>query len=148
MTVATVHEIGRYPYVVKRYVDYLTGRMPDVLVCTKIPTNPDRELIVTINSMPAWSHPSRVLAWRQLVFGAHAVNPSTPPISLELQAGELCEQVRAEVKWSSSLTSRGVNHVCREAAIVGEPARFDLLDEPTPRFQTTINVLLRESYRY
>jgi hypothetical protein len=140
MAPATVHDIGRYPYVVKRYVDYLSGRMPDVLVCTKIPTNPDRELIVTINSMPAWSHASRVLAWRQLVFGAHAPT--------EFKAGELCERVRGEVKWSSSLVSRGVNHICREAAIVGEPARFDLLDEPTPRFQTTINVLLREGYRY
>jgi hypothetical protein len=136
---ATVTDIGRYHYAPKRFVDYLTARMPDALVCTKIPTNPQRELIVTINSMAAWSSPNPQLSWRQLVFGCHAPT--------EMRAGELCERVRAEVMYSSSWRSMGRNYVCRKAAIVGEPARFDLLDEPTPRFQVTINVLFREAYR-
>lgn len=123
---------GRYRYMPKVYIDYLSEKMPDVHFCTKIPNDADGRPVVTVSTQPAGSHTNRFMAWRWLVFGCHA--------RTELAAGELCEQVRAQV-WQSRY-----DNICHQVLTIGEPARFDLLDEPTPRFQTILGVLLREIY--
>lgn len=125
---------GRFRYATKLYVDYLSVRMPGVLVATKIPTDAIRDgrPLVVIDSVSAGGYPNLVLATRRLVFSCYDED--------ELSAGELCEWVRAEVRASRYA------YICRRAEVVGEPARFDRPDEPVPRFQTTIDVLLRESY--
>lgn len=130
---------GRYAYAPKLYIDYLSARMPGVFIATRIPTDAVRggRPLVVIDTIPAGGMPGNaalVLARRWLVFSCFDTD--------ETGAAELCEWIRAEV-----LLSRYA-HLCRAATVNGEPARFDRPDEPIPRFQTTIEVVLRENYRH
>lgn len=128
---------GRFRYAPKLFVDYLKTEMPDVWPCTKIPK--DRQAppvngrpIVHISTVPGPAHSSRQLSWRRLIFDCTADD--------EISCGDVCEDVR------SAVVASRYDHICRDTTIVGEPARVDLGDEPVPRFQVTIDVLLRETY--
>lgn len=132
---------GQYPYAPKLIADYLTALLPGVRVCTRIPSE-RTGMVVQIGMVQAAVHAggggADVLAWRRLIFTCLADN--------ELAGGQLCERVRSLVM-AARYPTRSRPAVIRNAQMIGEPARVDLRDEPTPRHQTTIDVLLRETYR-
>ena len=134
---------GRYRYAARLMVDYFKTELPHVWPCTKIPK--DRQAppcsgrpVVLISSVQAGGPPvgphgsNLVLAWRRLIFQVIGDD--------EEQAADVCEEVR------SAVVRARYAHVIRGTSILGEPGRLDVPDEPVPRFQTTIDVLLREHY--
>lgn len=118
------------PYPVKVYKDYLATRLTGVRVASKVPANRPASL-VTITTAPAGeSAKPDQLSWRRLVFQCRHADEAT--------AAALCEQLRGEV-----LQSRFASIGVRKVRIVGEPANFPDLDDSTPRFQLTVDVLMR-----
>ncbi|OBJ26968.1 hypothetical protein [Mycobacterium sp. 1245801.1] len=123
-----------YPYAAKVYRDYLDSCLDaDVRVASNVPGDrPDR--LVTIWTAPAGTTDKpRVFSWRRLIFQCWDVD--------EIAAGELCETVRSYVV-DSIYHHLGV----RKVKVVGEPSRFDDPGDSSPRFQTTIDVLLRAQF--
>jgi hypothetical protein len=126
-------ETRQYPYAPKVVKDYLDPNLPGVWVTTEVPTNWQAESssLVTIEMVPATSEENLVLSTRRLIIQCWN--------SDELDAGNLAERVRQlmfdvrynRVRWM------------RSTVIVGEPGRFDDPDTAMPRFQLTVDVLLR-----
>lgn len=120
------------PYPVKVFKDYLTPLMVGVRVASKVPATRPASL-VTITTAPAGeSAKPEQLSWRRLVFRCYHADEAT--------AADLCEQVRDDV-----LQSRFARIGVRKVRIVGEPANFPDPDDSTPRFQLTVDVLMRVS---
>jgi len=72
-------------------------------------------------------------------------DPDDPPP--EIVAAGVCDQVRSNVMIAAhGHAPKPFRGVIRDVQILGEPGRVDLADEPRPRFQTTIDVLLREHH--
>lgn len=120
-----------YAYVGKIYRDYLAELVPaGVRVASKVPaTRPAR--LVTITTAPAGSSPKpRILSWRRLILQCWAGN--------EIAAAELCELVRDLV-----VESRYARLGVRQVRVIGEPGQFNDPADDSPRFQTTIDVLIR-----
>lgn len=131
---------GEFPFAVKVFIDYLShcfeqdDIIPGVEVRTKVTIDDyiAGRKVITIRPLPAGAYPVKQLSTRRLEFGCIAPT--------ELEAGQLCERLR------SYLAPAPTAHVCRRVQIVGEPARVDRNDEPTPRYQLTIDALMRERY--
>lgn len=140
--------LGVYPYAPLLYVDYLQPLLDaqygkgKARACTEMPTKRP-QWVVQISTAPASQHESMVLAWRRLIFTCSV----TPQPDDELLAAWLCERVRTWVKRSRYQQRRaGPPPIAVRVNVIGEPSRFDRPDEPAKRFQTTIDVLLRETY--
>lgn len=122
-----------FPYAPKVVRDYLVSTLPnDVRVATSVPANRPAKL-VTITTAPAGDKNNLVLSPRRLIIQIHHADEQT--------AGELAEYIFSLMKTSKYVTGNGI----RDVSVVGTPARFDDPDDSTPRFQMTVDVLLRSS---
>lgn len=123
-----------YPYAAKVYHDYLASRLDsDVRVASSVPTQRPPRLVKIWTAPAGTTDKPTVFAWRRLIFQCWDVD--------EVAAGELCETVRSYVV-DSIYHHLGV----RRVKVIGEPSRFDDPGDSSPRFQTTIDVLLRAHF--
>lgn len=125
---------GTYPYAPKIVRAYLTSVLgAGVRVATDVPATKSEKL-VTITTAPTSGGNSLALSPRRLIIQCHAAD--------EAVAGELAEQVFAHLKAAKYVQGNGL----RDVSVVGTPARFDDPDDSTPRFQMTVDVLLRATF--
>lgn len=120
-----------FPYVAQVVKDYLVDHLdPSVHVATKVPASkPDS--LVTITTVPVRGPQNLVLSLRRLTL--YCWN------SDEQVAGDLAETVR---QLMVDARANGAAWI-RNVEIIGEPARVDDPDTGKPRFQLTVDVLLR-----
>lgn len=122
---------GVIPYAPKAVRDHLASVLgPDVRVATKVPAERPAKL-VTITTAPTGGGTNLVLSPRRLIIQVYNAD--------EQVAGELAETVFAHLKTAHFIKGNGLRNV----TVVGTPARFDDPDDSTPRFQMTVDVLLR-----
>lgn len=120
----------QFPYAVKVVADYLRINLGGIRVATEVPATWSGSL-VTVTSVPGSGPRNLVLSMRRMVIQCWNSN--------ELVAGTLAEQVRqllVDVPYTGVRWLRDVN-------VVGEPGRFDDPDTGVPRFQLTVDVLVR-----
>jgi hypothetical protein len=150
----TAPPVGTISYVVAVLHDYLcnytgcsAGHPPGVLpeevrVATEVPADrPPLLVIITTASTGAGAH-SDVLSWRRVTLYCSAPD--------ELVAGRLAETVfgwlrSAEQEKQAGRQLQGTGFRC--VNVVGTPARLDDPDDSTPRFQMTVDVLLRTVFQ-
>jgi len=121
------------PYAPKVVREYLASVLPaDVRVATKVPANRPAKL-VTITTVPTGDSNNLVLSPRRLIIQVWHADEET--------AGELAETVCAHMRNARFIPGNGIRNV----TIVGTPGRFDAPNDPTPRFQMTVDVLLRSA---
>lgn len=119
-----------FPYVVDVVQDYLAGELPSVRVATKVPKERPNRLVI-ITTVPAGpSQKPRYLSTRRVVLQCWDTTESA--------AGNLAETVR-DLMLEAPFEHIGI----RRTTVVGEPARFDDATSNTPRFQLTVDLLLR-----
>jgi hypothetical protein len=138
----TTPALGVVKYAPKVVRDYLAGykdadgnTVPGVLdpairVSTDVPANRPT-LLVTITSASTGGDDNIVLSNRRIII--HCYHPN------EAAAGNLAETVYAHMRNARFVPGSGIYNV----TTVGTPARLDDPDDGTPRFQTTLDVLLR-----
>jgi hypothetical protein len=127
MTAPVLGTVAYAPLTVKTYLDGVLDA--NVRVATEVPA--DRPaLLVVIATVPTGDGGNLVLSWRRLTIYCSAAD--------EMTAGQLAETVFAQLK-SARYAGAGI----RAVTVVGVPARFDDPDDGTPRFQMTVDVLLR-----
>lgn len=124
------------PYAPRVVREFLVDRLgAGVRVAFKVPaswgtpTGPSK--LVTITTAPTGDGKNLVLSPRRLIIQVYNAD--------EIVAGELAETVCAELKSARYVQGNGLRNV----TVVGTPARFDDPDTSTPRFQMTVDVLLR-----
>ncbi|TDZ92158.1 hypothetical protein CCUG60885_04272 [Mycobacteroides salmoniphilum] len=123
-----------FPYAPKVVRDYLAAQT-GVRVSGDVPTNRPTPLI-TVSSAPIGPEldgvKQRILSKRRLIIQCWHAN--------EIAAGELAEQVR------DLLLQAPYEHIgIRRVNIIGEPAKWNEPGTGSPRFQLTVDVLLRAS---
>jgi len=119
------------PYAAKVVRTYLTAALgPSVRVATKVPAERPAKLVM-ISTAPTSGGTNLVLSSRRLIIQVFHAD--------ETVAGELAETVVAHLKSARYVQGNGLRNV----TVVGTPARFDDPDDSTPRFQMTVDVLLR-----
>jgi hypothetical protein len=129
----TVPSVGLFPYAPKVVRDYLSAQLgAGVRVATKVPAERPAKL-VTITSAPTSAANNLALSPRRLIVQVHHADEAT--------AGELAELVFGHLRAAQYVKGNGLRNV----SVVGTPARFDDPDDDTPRFQMTVDVLLRAS---
>ncbi|CKH13851.1 hypothetical protein PXH78_26955 [Mycolicibacterium smegmatis] len=122
---------GVFPYAPKVVRTYLVDRLgADVRVATKVPANRPAKL-VTITMVPAGDSGNLALSPRRLIIHCYSAS--------EDEAGELAEMVFSHLRAARYVTGSGL----RDVSILGTPALFPDPDDSTPRFQMTVDVLLR-----
>lgn len=122
---------GVIPYAPKVVRNYLaTALGTGVRVATEVPANRPAKL-VTITTTPTNGGSSLALSPRRLIIQCYHADEAT--------AGELAEQVSGHLEAAKFVPGNGLRNV----SVVGTPARFDDPDDSTPRFQMTVDVLLR-----
>lgn len=120
-----------FPYAPKVVRSYLaTALGSSVRVSTEVPAERPAKL-VTITTAPTGGGNNLVLSPRRLIIQVYNAN--------ETVAGELAETVLSHLKSAPYVQGNGLRNV----TVVGTPARFDDPDDSTPRFQMTVDVLLR-----
>jgi len=130
----TVPATGLIPYAPRVVRDYLITRLgAGVRVATEVPANRPEKL-VTITMVSTGDTANLALSPRRLIIQCYHAN--------EAVAGELAEMVCAQLKSAKYLPGNGL----RDVSVVGTPARFDDPDDGTPRFQMTVDVLLRVTF--
>ncbi|MCG7607088.1 hypothetical protein [Mycobacterium sp. CnD-18-1] len=117
------------PKVVRNYL--LTVLDDDVRVAWKVPANRPAKL-VTIKMIPMGDSDNIVLSPRRLIISVWG--------SDEDVTGELAETVCAEMRKAKYIPGNGI----RDVKIPGTPGRYDDPDDPSVRFQMTVDVLLRD----
>jgi hypothetical protein len=121
------------PYAPRIVRDYLAAALgAGVRVATKVPATRPAKL-VTITTAPTGSGNNLALSPRRLIIQCYNAD--------EAVAGELAETVLAHLRSAAYEQGNGLRNV----TVVGTPARFDDPDDDTPRFQMTVDVLLRAS---
>lgn len=122
---------GVIPYAPKIVREYLIDRLgAGVRVATEVPaTRPEK--LVTITTVPTGDAGNLALSPRRLIIQCYSASEAT--------AGELAEQVFGHMKAAKFVPGNGL----RDVSVVGTPARFDDPDDDSPRFQMTVDVLLR-----
>lgn len=130
----TAPAAGLIPYAPRVVRSYLITRLDaGVRVATEVPaTRPEK--LVTITMVSTGDSANLALSPRRLIIQCYHAN--------EAVAGELAEMVCAQLKSAKYLPGNGL----RDVSVVGTPARFDDPDDSTPRFQMTVDVLLRVSF--
>jgi hypothetical protein len=133
--------LGTVPYAPRVARDYLLPLLGDgVRVATEAPA--DRPpLLVLITSASTADGGNIVLSWRRLTIYCSATGAAGGPPA-ELQAGGLAEQVFGHMKAAERIPGNGL----RAVTVVGTPARQDDPDDNIPRFQLTVDVLLRAGH--
>jgi hypothetical protein len=127
----TAPATGVFPYAPKVVRDYLISALDaDVRVATKVPAQRPEKL-VTITSVPSGGGNNVALSPRRLIIQCYNADEAT--------AGVLAETVCAHMLSARYAPGNGIRNV----TVVGTPARFDDPDDSTPRFQVTVDVLLR-----
>lgn len=122
---------GVMPYAPKVVRTYLASVLDsDVRVATEVPAKRPAKL-VTITTAPTSGGNNLALSPRRLIIQVHHADEAT--------AGELAETVFSHLKSAKFVQGNGLRNV----TVVGTPARFDDPDDGTPRFQMTVDVLLR-----
>lgn len=122
---------GVIPYAPKVVRNYLrTVLDADVRVATKAPADRPAKLVM-ITTATTSGGTNLVLSPRRLIIQVSNAD--------EVVAGELAETVAAHLKSARYVQGNGLRNV----SVVGTPARFDDPDDSTPRFQMTVDVLLR-----
>jgi hypothetical protein len=130
----TAPATGVYKYAPKVVRDYLTSVLdPAIRVATDVPANRPT-LLVTISTASTSGGDNIALSPRRLII--HCYHPA------EMAAGALAETVYAHMQAAKHQPGNGIRNVVP----VGTPARFDDPDDSTPRFQMTLDVLLRASF--
>lgn len=120
-----------FPYAPLVVIDYLRSRLgADVRVATNVPAARPAKL-VTITTAPTGGGNNLVLSPRRCVIQVYCADEAT--------AGELAEEVLGHLRAAKNVPGNGI----RDVSVVGTPARFDDPDDSTPRFQMTVDVLLR-----
>lgn len=141
--------LGLYRYAPLVVRDYLVSVLgAGVRVCTDAPAQRP-PLLVLITSASTADGTNIALSWRRLTLYCSATGAAgTDPA--EVQAGRLSETVFGHLKSVERLGRlRGVppaqqpTRGIRALTVVGTPARNDDPDEDIPRFQLTVDVLLR-----
>ena len=120
----------QFPYAPKVVKDYLTSNLTGIRVATEVP-NAWTGSLVTITMVPGTGERNLVLSTRRLIIQCWSLK--------ELDAGNLAERVRqllVDVPYTGVRWLRDVN-------VIGEPGRFDDPDTAMPRFQLTVDVLMR-----
>lgn len=121
----------RFLYAPKAVRDYLTAVLgADVRVSTNVPAVRPAKL-VTITTAPTGGGNNLALSPRRLIIQVYSADEAT--------AGELAEVVFGHLRAAKNVPGNGI----RDVSVVGTPARFDDPDDSTPRFQMTVDVLLR-----
>ena len=124
------------PAVVWRYApqvvrDYLTTVLdPAIRVATNVPANRPT-LLVTISTASANGGGNIALSPRRVIL--HCYHPNAAA------AGNLAETGFGHMLSARFTPGNGIYNV----VVVGTPARFDDPDDSTPRFQMTLDILLR-----
>lgn len=122
-----------FQYAVKVVRDHLADNLDGIRVATEVPAVRPAQL-VTITSVPAGSSDKpEHLAWRRLI--VHCWDTT------EFNTATLSEQVR-ELLLSIRHTGVGV----RKVVFVGEPGKYNDPDDDAPRFQMTVDLLMRASH--
>ncbi len=116
------------PKIVRDYLVPLLGNT--VRVATEVPATRPAKL-VTITMVPTGDAGNLALSPRRLIIQVYSTD--------EVSAGELAERVFSLLKAAKYAPGNGL----RDVSVVGTPARFDDPDIDTPRFQMTVDVLLR-----
>ncbi|MUL44468.1 hypothetical protein FZI85_17235 [Mycobacterium sp. CBMA293] len=130
----TAPATGVFPYAPSVVHDYLVSVLDaDVRVATKVPAKRPAKL-VTITSVPAGDLNNVALSARRLILQCYHAD--------EVVAGQLAETVFAHMKSAKYVQGNGLRNV----TVVGTPARLDDPDDSTPRFQMTVDVLLRAAF--
>lgn len=128
MTAPAAPVIPYAPRVVRDYLITVLG--DDVRVATKVPAVRPAKLVM-ISTAPTSGGTNLVLSPRRLIVQVYNADEAT--------AGELAEMVLAHLRSARYVPGNGI----RDVSVVGTPARFDDPDDSTPRFQMTVDVLLR-----
>jgi len=131
---ATAPPVGTWLYAPKVVRDYLTSVLdPAIRVATEVPANRPA-LLVTITTAPAGGGNNVALSPRRVVIRCHHPN--------EAAAGALAETVFAHMLSANHTPGNGIRNV----TVVGTPANFPDPDDSTPRFQMTLDILLRATF--
>lgn len=125
------------PYAAKIYSDYLEGTRGIQVFRSKPATRPPKCIVLTTIPAGPTAKPMH-LAWRRLVIQCWDRADASGDA-----AGQLAEEIRQDMVDSMKAGLLGVHKV----VIVGEPGRFDDPNEATPRFQLTVDVLMRANFR-
>ena len=121
-----------YAYPPAVFKTYLTGCLPaDVRVATSVPVKMPAKLVVLRSVQTGAGRNPEQLAWRRLMIHVYHGND-------ELAAGEL-----AELVCDRMLASRHAGIGVRTVSVIGTPGLFPDKDNGLPRFQMTIDVLMR-----
>jgi hypothetical protein len=127
----TTPALGVVKYAPKVVRDYLTSVLDaGIRVSTDVPANRPA-LLVTITSASTGGGTNLALSPRRVIIQCYHPN--------EAAAGTLAETVYAHMRGARFVPGNGIYNV----VTVGTPARFDDPDDSTPRFQMTLDVLLR-----
>ncbi len=118
------------PYPVKVFKDYLTPLMPGVRIASKVPATMPAKLVTITTAPVGSSNKPDHLSWRRLIFQCRHAEEET--------AYTLSDDVRTHV-----LDSRFAHIGVRVVNVIGEPANLPDPDDSTPRFQLTVDVLMR-----
>jgi len=127
----TAPACGIWPYAAKVVRDYLkTVLDSDIRVATEVPATRPAKL-VTITTASTSGGDNIALQKRWVIIQVYHAD--------EMTAANLAELVYAHMKSAYYTPGNGI----RDVVAVGTPARFDDPDDSTPRFQMTLEVLLR-----
>lgn len=127
----TAPAVGVWAYAPKVVRNYLVSVLdPAIRVATEVPANRP-SLLVTITTAPTGGGDNIALSPRRVVIRCYHPN--------EAAAGELAELVFAHMKSAYCMPGNGI----RDVVVVGTPALFPDPDDSTPRFQMTLDILLR-----
>ena len=127
----SVPATGLIPYAPKVVRDYLVSVLdPDVRVSTDVPATRPAKL-VTITTVPTGDSNNVALSARRLILQCYHAD--------ETVAGQPAETVFGHLRSARYVQGNGI----RDVTVVGTPARLDDPDDQTPRFQVTVDVLLR-----
>jgi hypothetical protein len=120
-----------WPYAAKVVRDYLITKLDnDVRVATEVPASRPAKL-VTITTASTSGGTNLALSKRWVIIQCYNAS--------EAVAANLAETVYAHMQTAKFTPGNGI----RDVVAVGTPARFDDPDDNTPRFQMTLEVLLR-----
>lgn len=124
-----------FPYAPKLVANHVRANLPTTTrVATQVPAKYNSAVqLVTIESAPATGVSNMALSTRRLIIQCWNSDEET--------AGLLAERVRQILVDAPRIGVKGI----RGVNVIGEPGRFDDPDTGLPRFQLTVDVLLRAS---
>lgn len=127
----TAPAVGVWPYAPKIVRDYLkTVLDTDIRIATEVPASRPAKL-VTITTASTSGGTNIALSKRWVIIQCYHADETT--------AANLADLVYGHMLSARYTPGNGI----RDVVPVGTPARFDDPDDSTPRFQMTLEVLLR-----